>query len=162
MTLDINTEKGQETLEQERKMAALWEAETGWKYVNTPKSGASAVDALLLDGKVVRGIAEQKSRNMSHHDFRYKFGSEWLVTYDKIRKLRKVSELLQVPSWGFLWLVPDSILLLKQITNGRGEMVVNMRTDRTQTQATCNGGVANRYNAYLDLAHCEKTYNFPI
>ena len=64
--LDINTPLGQESLEEERKMAKLFQRHHVWqRYINTNKAGKAAVDAVLLSYDNILGLVEQKSRKFT-------------------------------------------------------------------------------------------------
>ena len=76
---------------------------------------------------------------------------EWLVTYDKVQKAVGLAKQLCVPVVGYLLLIPDRIVVVTRLINDRGEVVAPMRLDRTQTQATINGGQVVRTNAYIKI-----------
>lgn len=149
--MDILTAKGQVTVEQEAEAGFLFEAATGYKYVNTPKNKPAVVDALLIQDGVLGGIAETKCRMMSIDDFDG-FGYKWLVTFEKIAKAKQMSETLCVPLVGILYLVSDKTLLYRRLTNADGSWACNFHTEDTQTQATVNGGKAVRKNTFIDMS----------
>jgi hypothetical protein len=80
-----------------------------------------------------------------------KWNNEWLITFDKIEAGRYVANSLGVPFIGFLYLIPDDLLITKQLSNAKGEWTCEYRTDVTETQETINGGKIARLNAYIDL-----------
>jgi hypothetical protein len=98
----------------------------------------------------VVGVVEQKSRNMSLEQLQ-KWDNEWLITYEKIEAGRYVANSLGVPFIGFLYLIPDDLLITKQLSNANGEWTCDFRTALTETQETINGGKIVRENAYIDL-----------
>ena len=153
MGLDINTPRGQKSLEYERRCAEIWlSCNPGWQYINTPKDSDSPVDAVLVDPTLtVRALVEQKSRDMSRAQLA-DFKEEWLVTLDKLIRASGVSRQLRVPLVGFLYLIPDDCLLTKPLSDAGGLFVAKFRCDRTSTQATINGGEAVRANAYIDMS----------
>jgi hypothetical protein len=149
--MDILTAKGQITVEQEAEAGMMFEAATGFRYVNTPKNKPAVVDALLIQDGVLGAIAETKCRMMSLVDFDG-FDYRWLVTFDKISKAKQLSEMLCVPLVGILYLVPDKTLLYRRLTNADGSWACNFHTEDTQTQATVNGGKAVRKNTFIDMS----------
>jgi len=150
--LDVNSPKGQESLEHELRAVQLWNSHyTDYTYVHTPKNGPALVDAVICDNDCnVVAVVEQKSRNMSLEQLQ-KWNNEWLITFDKIEAGRYVANSLGVPFIGFLYLIPDDLLITKQLSNAQGQWTCEFRTDITETQETINGGKIERLNAYIDL-----------
>ena len=155
--LDINTPKGQRTLEQERQVASIL-LEMGLTYWNTNKRGDAPVDAVLTKGTNVMYVAETKCRDTDKRTLMNVWHGEWLVTYQKLLELSECSRLLRVPALGLLYLTKDPLLAVVRLTDKHGEFLPRIRIERTTTQATCNGGVANRVNAFIDMrfAHFAK------
>jgi hypothetical protein len=157
MGLDINTPKGQVTLLHERKMMdkinRIWVGRE-ISFVETHKKFDSACDGFLVKMNTVIGIHESKCRNLTYEEIQ-KFGT-WLVTAEKIEKCRAISEYLKVPFLGFLYLVPDDRILIWKITDENGNYLFDFKKERTQTQRTVNGGVANRINAFLPVKYAEE------
>lgn len=153
MSLDINTPKGQKSLEYARRSADLWlQYSPGWSYASTPQDMDCPFDAVLIDpAGTVRAIVEQKSRDMSRRQLA-EFGNEWLVTMDKLVRASQCARMLRVPLIGFLYLIPDEALLTQQLADADGLFVVPFRCDRTVTQRTINGGEIVRANAYIDMS----------
>jgi hypothetical protein len=150
--LDVNSPKGQESLEHELRAVQLWQHHySDYTYVHTPKNGAALVDAVIVDNDTnVVAVVEQKSRNMSLEQLN-KWDTEWLVTYAKIEAGRQTAMALGVPFIGFLYLIPDDLLITKQLSNANGEWTCDFRTALTETQETINGGKIVRENAYINL-----------
>lgn len=154
--LDINTPLGQESLEEERKMAKLFQRHHVWqRYVNTNKAGKAAIDAVLLSYDNILGLVEQKSRKFTLEEFKSKHKMEWLVTYKKIIDAEKAAELMQLPLWGFLWMIPSRCLLRKILWTPDKGRIAKLYTDHTRTQRTINGGSIVRENAYIDMSDAE-------
>jgi hypothetical protein len=129
MSLDINTPRGQESLQHEIEVASFWERTTGWKYVHTNKSRDVPVDALLLTpASVIAGVAEMKVRyNVDEKTFFETWGGEWLITMDKIVESIKVAKLLRVPYVGFLYLRDAGVLFSQRIADENGLFCVPFR-----------------------------------
>jgi len=154
--LDVNSPKGQESLEHELRAVELWQHHySDFTYVHTPKSGSALVDAVIVDNDTnVVAVVEQKSRNMSLKQLQ-KWDMEWLVTFAKIEAGRTTAHALGVPFVGFLYLIPDDLLITKQLANNKGEWTCSFRKDFTETQETINGGKIVRENAYIDLTEAK-------
>lgn len=153
MRLDVLTTRGQETLEHEARAAEIWRHHRPHvAYLHTPKDQPATVDALLAtpDDCIV-GIVEQKSRDMSV-DRLIAWRCEWLVTLEKIRAASRICAALRVPLFGFLYLIPDDTLIVRRICDVDGQPIARIRTERTTTRATVNGGTAQRVNAFVDMS----------
>lgn len=150
--LDVNSQKGQESLEHELRAVQLWNSHyTDFTYVHTPKDGPALVDAVIVDNDTnVVAVVEQKSRNMSLEQLQ-NWNMEWLITFDKIEAGRYVGNALGVPYIGFLYLIPDDLLITQKISDKDGKWTCEFRTDTTETQETINGGQIVRLNAYIDV-----------
>lgn len=151
--LDVNSPKGQQSLEHELRAVQLWNSHyTDFTYVHTPKDGSALVDAVIVDNDTnVVAVVEQKSRNMSFEQLQ-NWDMEWLITYDKIEAGRYVGHALGVPYIGFLYLIPDDLLITQRISDKDGNWTCTFRTDKTETQETINGGQIVRLNAYIDVS----------
>lgn len=161
MPLDINTPKGQRSLEYAHRCYAIWMASNpGWSFATTPEDSDCPFDAVLIDpAGTVRAIVEQKSRDMSMVTLA-KFSYEWLVTMDKLVQASQCARLFRAPLVGFLYLIPDDALLTIQLADSQGLFTVPFRCDQTVTQRTINGGQATRGNAYVTMAGA-RTFHFP-
>lgn len=152
MSLDIATPRGQATLgHEERAVEIFMRHHPEYIYAETPKNKPGAVDALLIEGQLVRAVVEQKSRDMTL-DTLQAWNYEWLVTADKIRIAADIARSLCVPFLGFLYLIPEDALLVKRIANADGTLVAGIREEFRETQATVNGGKAFRKNAMIDMS----------
>jgi hypothetical protein len=146
--LDIHTEKGQKTLEQEDRAYSIFISRyPSYNIVETDKDKDAKVDSFLVDNDEIEAVVECKCRTMTYEKLQ-NFGS-WLITYDKIECGKEVSELLRVPYLGFLYLVPDDVLLIWEITNSSGSYKFSFDKKKTKTQYSVNGGTARRLNAFL-------------
>lgn len=147
--MDILTDKGQKSLEYERIMLERISVLTNVKIIETDKDIDAKVDGMISQGNQLTGIFESKCRDMSLMKLR-EFGS-WLITFDKILDGRKLSQLLRVPFIGFLYLIPDEIIMYWKITDKYGNFLFDFDVKNTKTQKTINGGSVVRTNAYLPV-----------
>ena len=160
--LDILSKRGQETIADLNAAVAMWhKLNPGWMYIKTPEDSDSPIDAVLVDSEgVIRGAVETKCRYaITYGGFKDTFKNEWLITMSKVITAADVAKGLRVPLVGFLYLVEDQTLLVQRITDKEGNFTAAFRCETTQTQATCNGGVAVRANAYIDMSNCKKYRN---
>ena len=155
--MDILTPRGQQTLADEQVAAEIWERNfPEYKYVQTPKDKPATVDALLLRNNTIAYAVETKCRyDMDLGVLDDERNGEWLVTHDKLVKAAQIAAGLGVPLIGFLYLVPDKLLLAKKLTNEKGVFTVNVRVEKSFTQQTVNGGKIERVNAYVDMKECK-------
>jgi hypothetical protein len=154
--MDILTPKGQETLAHEAEAIALFERDYHFhRFLHTAKHKPLAFDGMVLEGDDLQAIVEIKCRNMTEKQFRNTHQAEWLVTHDKILRCAAAAKIIGVPLSGWLYLVPDKVLLMRRLADAEGN-IVDMRLDRTTTQATVNGGSATRVNAYIDMSKAKR------
>jgi hypothetical protein len=152
--LDINSEKGRKTVEQENKMLRFIEKCWGVTAVVTKKKDdhADAVcDGFLIkDGEVI-ALFEDKCRKMTMEQLK-KYNS-WLITHEKIKKCRLLSEYLRIPFIGFLYLLDDDIIMHWNITDSDGRYLFEFTHEETSTRRTINDDTQTiRDNAYLPLS----------
>jgi hypothetical protein len=86
---------------------------------------------------------------------RHQFHNEWFVTYDKIALGRQIADALCIDLWGFLYLVPDDIVMRVKLSSYDGGWLQKFRIEKTETQATVNGGTAVRENAYINMINAD-------
>lgn len=150
--LDINTKRGRvAAADQLRATEIVFGKDHQFHFLVTSITGAAAVDGFICKNGVVTGVAEIKSRDTDYNTLMTSFAGEWLVTHQKLLDLQSVSRLLKVPSYGLVYLTKSDCVIVVAITNSEGEFVCRHREERSQTQATCNGGVANRMNSKVDV-----------
>lgn len=165
MKLDINTERGQKSLTDERKAHNIIERYWKFQVVETPKNTIAVGDGFLIKDGVVKAFFETKCRHDMTYDQLLDRGS-WLITNEKIKACRRVSKLLQVPFLGFLYLLPKSdpsqeILLFWKITNDDGEYAFKFNVEQQETQRSINGGTSNRMNAYFPIEYMKQVQSIP-
>jgi hypothetical protein len=163
MTLDVNTQRGQQTLMDERAAVAIFHSNyPKTRYCDTPKHDVGDIDGVIIntDDWRVRGVAETKCRyDVTLAEFHVNYGDEWLVTFDKIIKGMKIAEAMRVPFFGFLYVVQSKALLIKKLWSPEKGLEFEFVTVRkTRTQASVNGGSALRDNAFLNMSSVEPLY----
>jgi len=151
--MDILTPKGQETLAQEREAISLFlRSFPAFKFIETPKDTPADIDGFITrDGTIISGV-EIKCRNMTVDVLDTKYKYQWLVTADKLDRGVSVCERLGTDFRGFLYLVPDKMLFIVPIFSYKDGWLIEPEYEMTKTQATVNGGHAERLNAYVDVS----------
>lgn len=151
--MDILTPKGQETLAQERDAINLFlQSFPGFEFIETPKDTPADIDGIITkNGVMISGI-EVKCRTMTVDDLAAKFHYQWLITADKLDRGVDVCERLGIDFRGFLYLVPNKMLFIVPIFSYKDGWVTEPEYEMTKTQATVNGGFAERLNAYVDVS----------
>jgi hypothetical protein len=124
-----------------------------FSYVETPKDQPADIDGFICRGTTMVSGVEVKCRMMSYHDLINKFDSEWLITYDKIERGISICRSLCIDFRGFLYLVPEKILIIVKIWDHKTGEDCIMKIEETRTQATVNGGSIVRLNAYVDVSN---------
>lgn len=155
--MDVLTERGQKFTEEAMNAVAIFEKNCpAYKIVHTDVTRPVLIDGIIVtkkpnDIRQIVSVVEIKCRNMTREQLRGPYSNEWLLTFEKLEKARALCDLLEVPLYGLLYLIPDKRLLIKELySNGRFDDAF-IRAERTMTQATCNGGIANRLNAYITM-----------
>lgn len=151
--MDILTPKGQQTLIQERQAVQIFTSNfPGFNFIETPKDQPADIDGFIVkDGTIISGV-EVKCRMMTADELANKFKHQWLVTADKLDRGVSACERLGVDFRGFLYLVPDKMLLIVPIFSYKDGWLTEPEYEMTKTQATVNGGIAERLNAYVDVS----------
>lgn len=150
--MDILTPKGQQTRAQEREAISLFERHFPvYTFTETPKDRPAYIDGIVSrDGVALHGV-EVKCRNMTREQLR-SFEDRWLVTHDKITRGISLCQSLGIGYRGFLYLVPDKLLLIVPIWNYGTGLACEMDVEPSSTQETVNGGTITRLNAYISVA----------
>lgn len=157
MSLDINTPKGRVAAEQQHRATEIVFGKfSDFEFLHTPDTDAAAVDGFILKSGEMVGVAEIKSRDSTYDNMMNSFNGEWLLTFQKLLDIQSVSRLLRLPAYGFIYLVPDEMVLAVVLTDSSGELVCKYRNEQTQTQKTVNGGVANRINSFICVRGAKK------
>lgn len=148
--LDINTPAGQETLKAEQRAYRIIQKHTpNVQFIQTPKELDGKIDGFSVRDGVLTGVFETKCRQVSVEQM-MDWGS-WLITNTKLEHLRRLSSVLRIPSFGYLYCRKDEAVMIWQITDDNGKYLFDFDVKRTKTRATVNGGVAFRKNAFLPV-----------
>lgn len=155
--MDILTPKGRETIKQEREAISLFlDAFYDYGFSETPKDRPADIDGIIThNGTLISGV-EVKCRMMTYEELMGPFRGRWLVTQDKIDRGISLCRGLGIDFRGFLYLVPDKMLVIVPIWSYDRGLLADIELAQTETQATVNGGVALRLNAYIDITKAKR------
>lgn len=147
--LDCNTATGKVYIGWQKKcLTKLGEA---WSVTcaQTNEGDSADVDAFAIRESQIEAVMEIKSREMDETTLR-RFGS-YLITFEKLLKLRNVAMALRVPGIVVVYLLKDQKIVFWKICDKEGRFLTSLEGKLSETQAACNGGQTTRYNAYLSL-----------
>jgi len=156
-SLDCNTPIGQIYIGTQLSCHARIEKALNCEIICTDTESSSKIDALMVKEKKLVGLAEVKSREMSFNLISKKLMfngigcDSYLITYEKLENLRNLCKIFNVSGFLFVSLLLDGKIAVWNICDANGNFCVKMKKEKTKTQATCNGGIAFRENAYLSL-----------
>ena len=124
----------------------------GTKFVYTHPDAPATLDGIIVTKGIVNGVVEIKSRQNTFEEIcNFENHSGWLISANKILAGKKASEYFSCPFYGFLYCIPDKELYIIRIFNADTSNACPYEIKETKTQATCNGGDAERQNAYVKL-----------
>lgn len=151
--LDIHTPKGQESLRNEEKMLKYISNCWGVEIIQTNKNESAVCDGFLVKDCVIVALFESKCRKLLYEEME-EYGS-WLITHEKIKQCRLLSEYLKVPFIGFLYLIKSNMVMFWKITDEDGKYNFTFETANTETKRTINDGITIRENAFLPFSNGE-------
>lgn len=147
--LDIDTEKGQKSLNEEMLMLKYISECWNVKIQITKKDTPSVYDGVIMVNDKIAGIFESKNRQMNLYTLE-KWGS-WLITFEKLENCRLIAKEKKVPFYGFLGIQHSKLVMFWKISDSEGNYLFPFDHHHSLTQATTNGGDAYRDNAYLPI-----------
>lgn len=162
MMLDCDTPLGKTFIEEQRNTEDILST-YGYTFISMPRkdSTSDTLIAMNVDGILtLRGIAEIKSRRMAGKSILtvdyLKQNGGYLITDEKLKYGKLVSEKMQVPFYIIVNLLEERKILIWQITSSDGEYEFSFETKDTATKMTCNGGTIVRTNSYLPMDKLKK------
>ena len=105
-------------------------------------------------GLMIYGVGEIKTRKMAGDiplTKRYLTENGYLITYEKIKNGCDLAFKLGVPFFLIVRVLTENFMAIWRITDEDGIFLFDFDRKMTQSQKTCNGGVAVRDNAYLPI-----------
>lgn len=155
MHLNINTPRGKHSQRHENDLiSALSIKWPNLAWVSTPKDMPAAVDGMWINKYgIIHAIVETKCRDMTEDLFLGRYDGEWLITADKLKRGCTAAALIGAPFYAYLALVPDGVLYLRKVADGKGRRLATWREETTGTPRNINGGYVERVNAFLQMRH---------
>jgi len=151
MTLDINTPRGQESVEEEAEMLNIIKAKNpSSQFFHTPITKASLIDGFITQNQQLIAIYESKCRRHSLETFKNQFNNEWMISSHKLLAGAQLSKMLEVPFVGYLYIV-NQVVLSAKITNDKGRFTIPIRFAEKVTSASCNGGIMKDTCGFINL-----------
>ena len=150
--LDCLTEKGRIYIARQREIADVCAERWNCDVVHTPDTEGAPLDALFCRNCTILAGAEIKARNLTRAAL-----MEWrtyLITLDKVIEARRVAQSLYVPLVLLVGLYTEDRLTdvcMWRVTTANGKWVTGFGSAWSITQATCNGGEAERVNAFFPM-----------
>jgi len=152
MNLDINTPRGQESVAEETEMFNIIKSKNpSCQFFHTPITKASLIDGFITQKQQLLAIYEAKCRRHSLETFQHQFQNEWMISSHKLLAGAQLSKMLEVPFVGYLYIVPNKIVLSAKITNDKGRFIIPIRFAEKQTSASCNGGIMQDTCGFINL-----------
>ena len=130
----------------------------GYYFINTAKDYSFA-DAIIAkrENEMLKmvGMCEIKTR-LSANDtpltIKYlKDNGGYLITYEKISTGVEASCMLSIPFFLIVRLMHENVILIWKLCDENGVYEFDFEKRVSRTKDTCNGGIANRLNAYLPV-----------
>lgn len=151
--LDCETPRGRKFIRHQDTVRD-WLASFGHTVIDV-SHGSFPFDLVVAkSGEDVSSIVEVKCREMAGSevfDVDYVRRNGYLITLAKVEENARYSKIFGVPFIIAVKIIPSNGLLIWKVTNSSGEIVIPYTTRETYTQATCNGGMAKRVNAFLSI-----------
>lgn len=156
MSLDVLTPKGMEAVHHAFAASIIWaDHYPNQVLYQTPQTRPAIIDGMIVKKQTIVAAVEIKARDMRLDDLRTKFRNEWLVTAEKVDRAIEIAKALTIPMIGWLYMIPEQTLLAVMLSQSDGTVVAKMRRERTETQATVNGGKASRMNCFISMDDAE-------
>jgi hypothetical protein len=159
--LDCDTEKGKVFIKYQRETQRIIEA-IGYRIIEMPQKDSNSdiiISKNIGGNETICGIGEIKCREKAGNVMltrNYLKQGGYLITNEKLLHGQKISELLKTPFYIIVNLLSEKVILIWKITNEAGIFQFQYVTKESKTQSTCNGGIANRVNAYLPLSFAKE------
>lgn len=154
--MDVDTPTGQRFDALEARVCAALGRK--WQCEAIKLGKGATVDRLFLkkSNNEALGVAEVKCRDITLAQLE-SFGS-YLISWRKIKGLMNIAALFGVPTGVIMHPMRERppCVLYFPVADAWGEPLWRGTVEETETQATCNGGTAQRENAYIDLSLAKK------
>lgn len=160
MGLDVRSPAGDEADRLGQAMGRLLAEDWGVQWVASGNSNLARVDGLLVQDGRLQGVVECKVRNDSRSLIE-RWGGSYLITADKLEAGAEAARLLHAPFTLCVYLKPDERAFWWRVAEIDGSWTRPFDRAVTRTQATVNGGMALRENAFLPMATVKGSKRIP-
>lgn len=140
----------EESLQHEIDAMILLSDVYGWRTLKTPRY--ARVDGIVTnyDGDML-AVYEFKSRELTLDELT-KHGT-YLVTHQKIQDGCDAARTLGVPFILIVYLIGSENIISFKVADSDGQLLIDYDVARTTTRKNVNGGIVERYNAFIPLNH---------
>lgn len=138
----------EESLQHETDAMILLSDVYGWRTLKTPRY--ARVDGIVTnyDGDML-AVYEFKSRELTLDELT-KHGT-YLVTHQKITDGCDAARTLGVPFILIVYLIGSENIVSFKVADSDGQLLIDYDVARTTTRKNVNGGIVERYNAFIPL-----------
>ena len=122
----------------------------GWRTLKTPRY--ARVDGIVTnyDGDML-AVYEFKARGMTLDELTTM--GTYLVTHQKITDGCDAARTLGVPFILIVYLIGSENIISFKVADSDGQLLIDYDVARTTTRKNVNGGIVERYNAFIPLNH---------
>ena len=140
----------EESLQHEIDAMILLSDLHGWRTIKTPRY--ARLDGLVLnhDGDML-AVYELKSRELTLDELATM--GTYLVTHQKLEDGCDAARVLGVPFVLIVYLIGSENIVSFKIADADGSLLIDYDVARTTTRKNVNGGIVERYNAFIPLKH---------
>lgn len=114
----------------------------------------SEVDGFCIKDNEFNYVYEIKVRDISQNHLEQHYQNEILISKSKIDAGVQLSKICNIPFIIFIYCLQDGKLLIKRITDDKGNIIVVNRIETTKTKKNIEGGEALRPNYFIQMAGC--------
>jgi hypothetical protein len=147
--LGCNTEVGRVYIQKQAECIDIISQKWNVNIFNTSDTEIADIDGIIVKNNIVVGAIEIKSRETTLEQLK-KWGS-YLITFEKLIKLRDVCKSLCINGLVGVFLIKDKKIVYWKVCNSKGEFLISLEAKVSTTQKHCNGDEIDRFNAYLSL-----------
>lgn len=121
-----------------------------WRTLKTPRY--ARVDGIVTnyDGDML-AVYEFKARGMTLDELTTM--GTYLVTHQKIQDGCDAARTLGVPFILIVYLIGSENIVSFKVADSDGQLLIDYDVARTTTRKNVNGGIVERYNAFIPLNH---------
>lgn len=140
----------EESLQHEIDAMILLSDVYGWRTLKTPRY--ARVDGIVTnyDGDML-AVYEFKSRELTLDELTTM--GTYLVTHQKITDGCDAARTLGVPFILIVYLIGSENIVSFKVADSDGQLLIDYDVARTTTRKNVNGGIVERYNAFIPLNH---------